>query len=58
MIVAAGSLALADSALANVATFTISNSTWAALGNGSLPGAVTAVAVNDGNVSSVFAAGR
>ncbi|OSX66181.1 hypothetical protein POSPLADRAFT_1166155 [Postia placenta MAD-698-R-SB12] len=58
VIVAAGSLALADSALANVATFTISNLTWAALGNGSLPGPVTAVAVNDGNVSSVFAAGR
>ncbi|PCH43711.1 hypothetical protein WOLCODRAFT_153770 [Wolfiporia cocos MD-104 SS10] len=59
IIVAAGSIALADSMPANVAIFSIVNSTWAALGNGNdLPGPVTAVTVNDGNISSVFAAGR
>lgn len=56
--VAAGSIALADNTPANVVTFTSSNSSWATMGDGSLPGPVTAIAVNDGNISSVFAAGR
>ncbi|CCM00402.1 uncharacterized protein FIBRA_02432 [Fibroporia radiculosa] len=57
-IIAAGSIALADNTPANVATFILSNSTWATMGDDSLPGPVTAVAVNDGNISSVFVAGR
>lgn len=59
LIVVAGSLALADGTGANVAEFAIANSTWSAVGNGSeLPGPVTAMEVNDGNSSSVFAAGK
>lgn len=58
-IIAAGSIQLADSTPANVAIFSDSNSTWAAVGDGSdLPGPVTAVTVNDENVDSIFAAGR
>ncbi|KAI0930371.1 hypothetical protein AcV5_007105 [Taiwanofungus camphoratus] len=59
MIVVSGSIALADTTSANVVIFSTSNQTWASLGSGSdLPGPVTAVAVNDGNTSSIFAAGR
>ena len=59
VIVAAGSIALADSTVANVAKYFISNSTWTAVGDANnLPGPVTAVAVNDLNSSSIFAAGR
>ncbi|KAI0769308.1 cortical protein marker for cell polarity-domain-containing protein [Trametes elegans] len=58
-LVAAGSIALADSTHANVAAYTISNSTWDPVGNGAdLPGPVTAAEVNDGSIDSVFAAGR
>ncbi|KAF7793786.1 hypothetical protein EIP86_004907 [Pleurotus ostreatoroseus] len=59
LIVVAGSLALADGTSANVAEYAIANSTWSAVGNaGDLPGPVTAMEVNDGNSSSVFAAGK
>ena len=59
MIVVAGSLALADGTGANVAEFAVPNSTWTVVGDSSgLPGPVTALAVNDGNSSSIFAAGR
>ncbi|KAH9949614.1 cortical protein marker for cell polarity-domain-containing protein [Amylocystis lapponica] len=59
LMVASGSIALADGTQANVATYSLPNATWESLGSGSdLPGPVTAVAVNDGNSSSVFAAGR
>jgi hypothetical protein len=58
-LVASGSIALADNSSANVAQFNLKNNSWAAVGAGSgLPGPVTAVAVNDGNTSSIFAAGR
>ncbi|KAJ8488922.1 hypothetical protein ONZ51_g3241 [Trametes cubensis] len=58
-LIAAGSIALADSTHANVASYSFSNSTWSAVGNGGdLPGPVTAAEVNDGNMNSVFAAGR
>ncbi|KAJ3001333.1 hypothetical protein NUW54_g6493 [Trametes sanguinea] len=58
-LIAAGSIALADNTHANVASYSLSNSTWAAVGNGGdIPGPVTAVEVNDGNESSIFAAGR
>lgn len=56
--VASGSILL-QGATANVAQYTISNTTWHAIGTGSdLPGVVTAVEVNGGNASSIFAAGR
>ncbi|EMD37469.1 hypothetical protein CERSUDRAFT_114109 [Gelatoporia subvermispora B] len=59
IIIAAGSIALADGTPANVAAYTISNQTWAAVGSGNdLPGPVTAVTVDNGNVSSIFAAGK
>ncbi|KZV61437.1 hypothetical protein PENSPDRAFT_658902 [Peniophora sp. CONT] len=59
-LVAAGSLALSGSSTpAYVLQFAIDNSTWTALGNSdSLAGPVTAVAVNDLNTTSIFAAGR
>jgi hypothetical protein len=59
ILVASGSLTLAGGSAAGVAIFTFSNSTWAGLGNqADLPGPVTAVEVNNGNASSIFAAGR
>ncbi|KAJ7675057.1 cortical protein marker for cell polarity-domain-containing protein [Mycena rosella] len=59
VLIAAGSIALSDNTAANVAQFVFSNATWASLGSGSdLPGPVTAVEVNGGNASSIFAAGR
>lgn len=39
--------------------FAFDNSTWSAVGNGNdIPGVVTAVTVDDGNSSSIFAAGK
>ncbi|KAH9045084.1 cortical protein marker for cell polarity-domain-containing protein [Lactarius hengduanensis] len=39
--------------------FTFNNASWSTLGDGAdLPGPVTAITVNDGNSSSIFAAGR
>ncbi|TCD62606.1 hypothetical protein EIP91_006652 [Steccherinum ochraceum] len=59
VIVAAGSIALADGTVANVAQYAIANGTWSAVGgSNALPGPVTALEVNDGNASSIFAAGR
>lgn len=56
---ASGSIALQGGAPANVATFAFSNNSWAAVGDGNeLPGPVTALAVDNQNTSSVFAAGR
>ncbi|KAJ7132890.1 cortical protein marker for cell polarity-domain-containing protein [Mycena crocata] len=58
-LIASGSIALSDNTAANVAQFTFSNSSWVSVGSGSeLPGPVTAVEVNAGNTSSIFAAGR
>ena len=59
MIVIGGSLALADGTGANVAEYAIANSTWSAVGSSSqLRGPVTALEVNNGNASSIFAAGK
>lgn len=59
IIVAAGSIALADGTGANVAEYAIANSTWSAVGDSTqLPGPVTVIEVNNGNFSSIFAAGR
>ncbi|KIY50189.1 hypothetical protein FISHEDRAFT_64862 [Fistulina hepatica ATCC 64428] len=59
ILVACGSIALSAGTSANVVQFTFSNNSWTAIGDGSdLPGPVTALAVNNGNESSIFAAGR
>ncbi|KAL5528412.1 hypothetical protein ACEPAF_7548 [Sanghuangporus sanghuang] len=59
LLFASGSIALSDGTPANVAMFAFDNSTWSAVGSGSdLPGPVTAVTVDDGNSSSIFAAGK
>jgi hypothetical protein len=59
VLIAGGSIAVSGTTSDNVLQFTFSNNSWSPLGNGSsLPGPVTALAVNDGNASSIFAAGR
>ncbi|TFY65748.1 hypothetical protein EVG20_g5344 [Dentipellis fragilis] len=59
LLIAAGSISLSGNGANNVVQFSFSNSSWNALGDGSqLAGPVTAVEVNNGNASSVFAAGR
>ncbi|TFK94604.1 hypothetical protein K466DRAFT_571727 [Polyporus arcularius HHB13444] len=58
-LIAAGSVALADSTSANVAAYSFANSSWSSVGKGSdLPGPVTALEINNNDISSVFAAGR
>ena len=58
-LVAAGSMVLSDGTLANVAMYSFSNNTWSAVGQGSqIPGPVTACEIDNGNASSIFAAGR
>lgn len=54
-LVAAGSFVLASGETASVATYSFSNLTWTPLG--SLPGPALAVAVDNRNPSSIFAAG-
>ncbi|KAK2467777.1 hypothetical protein APHAL10511_000072 [Amanita phalloides] len=59
LLIAAGSMKLADGTITGVAQYSLTNETWTSLGSGSdLPGPVTAVEVNDGKVNSIFAAGR
>ncbi|KAI0302566.1 cortical protein marker for cell polarity-domain-containing protein [Russula brevipes] len=59
VLIAGGSIALSGSSSDNVLEFTFSNASWSTVGNAtSLPGPVTAVTVNNGNASSIFAAGR
>lgn len=59
ILVASGSVGLSGNSGAGIATFSFSNNTWVGLGaQGDLPGLVTAVEVNNGNVSSIFAAGK
>ncbi|EJD52524.1 hypothetical protein AURDEDRAFT_111189 [Auricularia subglabra TFB-10046 SS5] len=58
-LLAGGSIILADNTASNVASFSVPNTTWSAVGGGQgIPGPVTALEVNNGNSSSVFAAGR
>ena len=58
-LVASGAFSLSDSSPANIALFSFGNNTWIQLGKDSdLPGPVTAVEVNAGNSSSIFAAGK
>jgi len=56
VLIIAGALTLADGTEANVAKYSFENMTWSALGT--TPGPVTAVGVNNGNSSSIFAAGK
>ncbi|KAH8119371.1 cortical protein marker for cell polarity-domain-containing protein [Phellopilus nigrolimitatus] len=59
LLFASGSIALTNGTAANVAMFAFDNTTWTAVGNSSdLPGLVTALTVDDGNSSSIFAAGK
>ncbi|KAF8629215.1 hypothetical protein AX17_005799 [Amanita inopinata Kibby_2008] len=59
LLIAAGSINLPDNTAANVVQYSLSNATWSPVGsNVDLPGPVTAVEVNDGNINSIFAAGR
>jgi hypothetical protein len=59
LLIAAGSIALSDNTVANVAQFSFANMTWSAVGSAAdLPGPVTALEVNGGNASSIFAAGQ
>ncbi|RDB25199.1 Polarized growth protein rax2 [Hypsizygus marmoreus] len=59
LLIASGSIALSDNTVSNVAQFSFPNGTWTALGSSrDLPGPVTAIEVNNGNASSIFAAGR
>ena len=56
---AGGSITLSGSSSDNVLEFTFNNASWNTVGDGSsLPGPVTAITVNNGNSSSIFAAGR
>ena len=57
VLVAAGSLILSDGTPANVAKYYFANSTWSAVGS-NLPGPVSAIRIDDYNLSSIFAAGR
>ncbi|KAG1735082.1 cortical protein marker for cell polarity-domain-containing protein [Suillus paluster] len=59
ILIAAGSITLSGGSTTNVAQYYFANATWAAVGNSAeIPGPVTAVEVNNGNSSSIFAAGR
>ncbi|KAF9458443.1 cortical protein marker for cell polarity-domain-containing protein [Collybia nuda] len=59
LLIAAGSIGLGGNHISNVVQFSFPNTTWTALGTTTeLPGTVTAVEVNNGNASSIFAAGR
>ncbi|KAH8995626.1 cortical protein marker for cell polarity-domain-containing protein [Lactarius akahatsu] len=59
VLVAGGSITISGSSSDNVLQFTFNNASWSTLGDGAnLPGPVTAITVNDGNSSSIFAAGR
>lgn len=58
-LIVAGSLTIGDGNPTSVARFDLVNSTWTTLGSSSdVPGPVTAVEVNGGNINSIFAAGR
>ncbi|KZV86588.1 hypothetical protein EXIGLDRAFT_774480 [Exidia glandulosa HHB12029] len=54
-----GSIVLSDGTASNVASYSVPNTTWTAVGGGQgIPGPVTALEVNNANVSSIFAAGK
>ncbi|KAH7108308.1 cortical protein marker for cell polarity-domain-containing protein [Auriculariales sp. MPI-PUGE-AT-0066] len=58
-LVVGGVIQLPDNTASNVAAFSVQNATWTAIGGGqNIPGPVTALEVNNGNASSIFAAGK
>ncbi|KAF9562785.1 hypothetical protein CPC08DRAFT_362723 [Agrocybe pediades] len=58
-LVAAGSISLSGNTQSNVVQYTFDNATWTSVGAGSdLPGPISALEVNSGNASSLFAAGN
>ncbi|KAH9485308.1 Squalestatin S1 biosynthesis cluster protein L1 [Psilocybe cubensis] len=58
-LIAAGSISLSDNTASNVVQYSLQNATWSAIGSGSdIPGPISAVGVNSGNASSIFAAGK
>ncbi|KAI6046185.1 cortical protein marker for cell polarity-domain-containing protein [Pisolithus marmoratus] len=58
-LIAGGAITLPSGATTSVAQYSFSNATWTTVGNPTdIPGPVTALEVNDGNSSSIFAAGR
>lgn len=58
-LIVGGTIVLADSTTSNVAEYSLANSTWTAPGGGQgIPGSVSALEVNNGNSSSIFAAGQ
>ncbi|KAH7888779.1 cortical protein marker for cell polarity-domain-containing protein [Phlebopus sp. FC_14] len=59
LLVAAGSITFTSGTSVNVALYSFANASWTAIGDSTeVPGPVTAVEVNNGNSSSIFAAGR
>jgi hypothetical protein len=59
VLIAGGSIALSEPPSVNILQFTFSNASWSTIGDSvDLPGPVTAVTVNNGNTSNIFAAGR
>lgn len=59
MLIAGGSITVSGSSSDNVLQFSFTNASWSTVGDGAdLPGPVTAITVNNGNWSSIFAAGR
>ncbi|KAF9232806.1 cortical protein marker for cell polarity-domain-containing protein [Melanogaster broomeanus] len=58
-LIAGGVITLSGGISANIAQYSFANTTWTAIGDQTaIPGPVTAVEVNSGNSSSIFAAGR
>lgn len=58
-LIAGGVITLPNGTTTSVAQYSFPNATWTAVGNPTdIPGPVTALAVDDGNSSSIFAAGR
>lgn len=59
LLVTSGAFSLPDNPSVNVALFSFGNNTWTRLGkDGDFLGPVTALEVNAGNLSSIFAAGK
>lgn len=59
LLIAGGSISLPDNTAGNVLQFSIDNATWAVVGSGAdIPGPISALEVDDGNATSIFAAGK
>ncbi|KAF9484449.1 hypothetical protein BDN70DRAFT_989542 [Pholiota conissans] len=59
LLIAGGSMSLSDNTEGNVLQYSIDNSTWTVVGSGAdIPGPISALEVDDGNATSIFAAGK